>query len=41
MTLVKFNRDQKNNIVNPFFNDVYSILNDSFLNEKLATVHQR
>ena len=37
MTLVKFNRDQKNNIVNPFFNDVYSILNDSFLNEKLAT----
>jgi HSP20 family protein len=37
MTLVKFNRDQKNKIVNPFFNDVYSILNDSFLNEKLAS----
>ncbi|MGF7080580.1 Hsp20/alpha crystallin family protein [Mucilaginibacter sp. UYCu711] len=37
MTLVKFNRDQKKNLVNPFFNDVYSILNDSFLNEKSAT----
>jgi HSP20 family protein len=37
MTLVKFGKDQKNNIVNPFFNDVYSLLNDSFLNEKLAT----
>jgi HSP20 family protein len=34
---VKFGKDQKNNIVNPFFNDVYSLLNDSFLNEKLAT----
>ena len=37
MTLVKFNRQPKNNLVNPFFNDVYSLLNDSFLNEKLAT----
>ncbi|MCC8426134.1 Hsp20/alpha crystallin family protein [Mucilaginibacter sp. UR6-11] len=37
MTLVKFGKEQKNNIVNPFFNDVYSLLNDSFLNEKLAT----
>jgi HSP20 family protein len=36
MTLVKFGKDQKS-IVNPFFNDVYSLLNDSFLNEKLAT----
>ena len=37
MTLVKFGKEQRNNIVNPFFNDVYSLLNDSFLNEKLAT----
>ena len=37
MTLVKFNTRPKNNLVNPFFNDVYSLLNDSFLNEKLAT----
>jgi HSP20 family protein len=37
MTLVKFGKEQKNNLVNPFFNDVYSLLNDSFLNEKLAT----
>ncbi|MDB5030849.1 Hsp20/alpha crystallin family protein [Mucilaginibacter sp.] len=37
MTLVKFGKDQKNSLVNPFFNDVYSLLNDSFLNEKLAT----
>ncbi len=29
-------RNKKNNLVNPFFNDVYSLLNDSFLNEKLA-----
>jgi len=36
MTLVKFGKDQKS-IVNPFFNDVYSLLNDSFLNEKTAT----
>ncbi|TSJ40878.1 Hsp20/alpha crystallin family protein [Mucilaginibacter corticis] len=36
MTLVKFGKDQKS-IVNPFFNDVYSLLNDSFLNEKAAT----
>jgi HSP20 family protein len=37
MTLVKFGKEQKNNLVNPFFNDVYSLLNDSFLNEKFAT----
>ncbi len=37
MTLVKFGKDEKNNLVNPFFNDVYSLINDSFLNEKLAT----
>jgi HSP20 family protein len=37
MTLVKFGKEQKNGLVNPFFNDVYSLLNDSFLNEKLAT----
>jgi HSP20 family protein len=36
MTLVKFNTKPKN-LVNPFFNDVYSLLNDSFLNEKTAT----
>ena len=36
MTLVKFGNGQKNHAVNPFFNDVYSILNDSFLSEKLA-----
>jgi HSP20 family protein len=37
MTLVKFGKEQKSGIVNPFFNDVYSLLNDSFLNEKIAT----
>lgn len=37
MTLVKFGKEHKNNLVNPFFNDVYSLLNDSFLNEKIAT----
>jgi|SRR5215217_646779 len=36
MTLVKFGKEQKNGLVNPFFNDVYSLLNDSFLNEKYA-----
>jgi len=36
MTLVKFGKEPKNNFVNPFFNDVYSILNDSFLNERAA-----
>jgi HSP20 family protein len=36
MTLVKFGKEQKNNLVNPFFNDVYSLLNDSYLNEKVA-----
>jgi HSP20 family protein len=38
MTLVKFASGQKNPSVNPFFNDVFeSILNDSFLSDKLAT----
>jgi HSP20 family protein len=36
MTLVKFGKEPKNNLINPFFNDVYSILNDSFLNERAA-----
>lgn len=36
MTLVKFNNRPKNN-ANPFFNDVFdSILNDTFLSDKLA-----
>ena len=36
MTLVKFNNGLKNN-ANPFFNDVFdSLLNDSFLNNKLV-----
>jgi HSP20 family protein len=34
MTLVKFGKEAKNGFVNPFFNDVYSILNDSFVNER-------
>ena len=38
MTLVKFANGQKNHAVNPFFSDVFdSILNDSFLSDKLAT----
>jgi len=38
MTLVKFANGQKNQVVNPFFSDVFdSILNDSFLSDKLAT----
>ncbi|CAN5122656.1 Hsp20/alpha crystallin family protein [soil metagenome] len=38
MTLVKFNNGPKNPTVNPFFSDVFdSILNDSFLSDKLAT----
>jgi len=38
MTLVKFANGQKNHAVNPFFNDVFdSILNDSFLSDKLAS----
>src|ERR1700744_4937610 len=36
MTLVKFGKEQKNSLVNPFFNDVYSLLNDSFLSERVA-----
>ena len=38
MTLVKFGKEHKNGLVNPFFNDVYSLLNDSFLNERSAAV---
>lgn len=38
MTLVKFNHGHKNHAVNPFFSDVFdSILNDSFLSDKLAS----
>jgi len=38
MTLVKFANGQKNRAVNPFFSDVFdSIVNDSFLSDKLAT----
>jgi len=36
MTLVKFGKEAKNGFANPFFNDVYSILNDSFVNERAA-----
>ena len=38
MTLVKFANGHKNHAVNPFFSDVFdSILNDSFLSDKLAS----
>ena len=37
MTLVKFAKEPKNSVVNPFFNDVYSLLNDSFLSDKVVT----
>ena len=38
MTLVKFANGQKNHAVNPFLSDVFdSILNDSFLSDKLAS----
>jgi len=37
MTLVKFNNTHKNHLANPFFNDVYSVLNDSLLSNKFAT----
>ncbi len=38
MTLVKFANGQKSRAVNPFFSDVFdSILNDSFLSDKLST----
>jgi len=38
MTLVKFANGQKNHAANPFFSDVFdSILNDSFLSDKLST----
>jgi HSP20 family protein len=36
MTLVKFNNGHKNHVVNPFFSDVYNLLNDSALGEKFA-----
>ena len=36
MTLVKFNNTHKNHLANPFFNDVYSVLNDSLLSSKFA-----
>src|SRR6478735_6388636 len=36
MTLVKFNNGHKNHLVNPFFNDVYNLLNDSVLSDKFA-----
>jgi len=38
MTLVKFANGQKSRAVNPFLSDVFdSILNDSFLSDKLST----
>jgi len=37
MTLVKFNNTPKNQLANPFFNDVYSLLNDSLFSDKFAT----
>ena len=36
MTLVKFNNGHKAQLANPFFNDVYSLLNNTVLNEKYA-----
>ncbi len=36
MTLVKFNNGHKNHLVNPFFSDVYNLLNDSVLSDKYA-----
>ena len=38
MTLVKFGKEHKNGLANPFFNDVYSLLNDSFLSERNVAV---
>ena len=38
MTLVKFANGQKNNAVNPWFNDVFeSFFNDSFLNDRMVS----
>ncbi len=34
---MKFNNGHKNHIANPFFNDVYNLLNDSTLGEKFAS----
>ncbi len=36
MTLVKFNNGHKNHVVNPFFSDVYNLLNDSVLSDRFA-----
>ena len=36
MTLVKFNNGHKNHVVNPFFSDVYNLLNDSVLSDKFV-----
>lgn len=36
MTLVKFNNGQKNHVINPFFNDIYNLLNDSVLSDKFV-----
>ena len=36
MTLVKFNNGHKAQLANPFLNDVYSLLNNSVLNEKFT-----
>ena len=36
MTLVKFNNIRKP-VANPFFNDIYSVLNDSFFSDKLIS----
>lgn len=38
MTLVKFGNGQKNQLVNPFFNDVFdSLISESFLSDKLTS----
>ena len=37
MTLVKFSNGQKNNAVNPWFNDVFnSLVNDNYLNDRFV-----
>ena len=37
MTLVKFSNGQKNNAVNPWFNDVFtSLINDNYLNDRFV-----
>lgn len=38
MTLVKFSNGQKNNAVNPWFNDVFnSLISENYLNERFVT----